>query len=411
MKESSNVTVDKAIECLNSHDDSGALNLFEQAIKENPSVPELLYGKALALARLGRMDDAVTALAGLITQRPEHQGARELIKVLEVELAGKKSAPSDQTESSPDVSIEDLMNMASAALSENNPQKALNYLIESKRLKGHRRNQDYLRALAFIKLGKIGDARESLLEELRHYEDNKEAKELLEEVLKEESSREWCRAQNREPEFTELLQQIRPFSMLPEARLYNLYRLARDVCLQDIPGNFVECGVAGGGSSAMLAAVIKRHSKRPRLLYACDTFEGMPPPGEHDTLKGQDAESTGWGTGTCAAPPTSLEKIAGKLGVFEQIIIVKGLFQETLPLWKTRMGELAFVHMDADWYESTVTIFDNLYPRMVTGARVQLDDYNYWEGIKKAVDYYQTKHNLKFEICDIDGMSAWFIKK
>ena len=203
-------------------------------------------------------------------------------------------------------------------------------------------------------------------------------------------------AAEREPEFKDLLKQIRPYTMLPEPRLHMLYTLAKEVCEKDIPGNFAECGVAGGGSSAMLAAIISRYSKRSRLIYACDTFEGMPPPSEHDVVRGVEAEDTGWGTGTCAAPTTSLEKVARELGVFQNVMIVKGLFQETLPVWRSRMGELAFVHMDSDWYESTISIFDNLYPQVVSGGKVQLDDYNYWEGIKKAVDEYKSKKQGEF---------------
>jgi hypothetical protein len=33
---------------------------------------------------------------------------------------------------------------------------------------------------------------------------------------------------------------IRPYTFLSEARLFSLYRLTKEICLKDIPGNFVE---------------------------------------------------------------------------------------------------------------------------------------------------------------------------
>ena len=77
-------------------------------------------------------------------------------------------------------------------------------------------------------------------------------------------------------ELQKLLCVVRPYTMLSEERLFSLYSLAKQICLEDIPGNFVECGSYKGGSAALLAFVIQRYSLRPRLLYACDTFEGMP---------------------------------------------------------------------------------------------------------------------------------------
>ncbi len=56
--------------------------------------------------------------------------------------------------------------------------------------------------------------------------------------------------------------------------LFALFTLAKKVCTDDISGNFVECGVAAGGSTALLAYVIKRYSKRQRTLFACDERYG-----------------------------------------------------------------------------------------------------------------------------------------
>ncbi len=85
---------------------------------------------------------------------------------------------------------------------------------------------------------------------------------MLDRILEGEPDSKASRVDD--PAFDGLLTIIRPYSMVSKKRLFSLFSLARQVCLLDLPGNFVECGVAAGGSSALLAHVIKRYSKRPR---------------------------------------------------------------------------------------------------------------------------------------------------
>jgi hypothetical protein len=215
-----------------------------------------------------------------------------------------------------------------------------------------------------------------------------------------------------DPEFRQLLMLIRPYSMLGELRLYSLFQLAKYICENDIPGNFVECGVAAGGSSALLAYVIKAYSKRPRTLYSFDSFSGMPAPCEHNVEvgRGMGAEETGWGAGTCAAPVDSLLEIAQKLGVVSIVKPVKGYYENTLPRIHGFVGEVAFIHIDSDWYESTRTILQNFYDQIHPQAMIQFDDYGYWKGCGKALHEFEKERGLSFAINNIDGNGVWFRK-
>jgi predicted O-methyltransferase YrrM len=256
-------------------------------------------------------------------------------------------------------------------------------------------------------MNRIEEARESLREELRFFPDNVGANDLLAQVA--------ARLPGVGPgigdgEFQYLLQKIRPYTMLSEERLHSLYTLARRACEGDIPGNFVECGVAGGGSSALLAAVIKRHSRRPRILFAFDTFEGMPTPTADDTHGDRQADETGWGTGTCAAPESSVREACSRLGTGDVIETVRGYFRDTLPGIRDRVGIIALLHMDADWYESTRDILVHLYDRIGVGGLVQVDDFGYWEGCAKAIRDFEAERNLRFEMQRIDGCGVWFEK-
>jgi tetratricopeptide (TPR) repeat protein len=213
-------------------------------------------------------------------------------------------------------------------------------------------------------------------------------------------------------EFQEILSVIRPYTLLSEARLFSLYSLAKQICLDDIPGNFVECGSYKGGSAALLAVVIKRYSLRPRLLYAFDTFEGMPEPTEADKHNGIPANSTGWGAGTLKAPlADNLDVICQSLDVADIVIPVKGLFAQTLPESKSAIGSIALLHADGDWYQSTMDIFNNIYDRVVPNGFIQIDDYGHWDGCKKAIHEFERRCGQSFALRAIDYTGVWFQKE
>ncbi|HEY9644558.1 MAG TPA: TylF/MycF/NovP-related O-methyltransferase [Coleofasciculaceae cyanobacterium] len=213
-------------------------------------------------------------------------------------------------------------------------------------------------------------------------------------------------------EFQALLAAVRPYTLLSEERLWSLYTLGKQICLDDIPGNFVECGTCRGGAAALLAAVIQRYSLRPRLLYAFDTFEGMPEPTAADRHQGIPANETGFGEGTLKAPVAEyLHQVCQALGVGEIVVPVAGLFADTLPSYKSAIGEIALLHADGDWYESTMDIFNTLYDRVVGDGFIQIDDYGHWEGCRQAVHEFERSQNASFPLRRIDYTGVWFRKQ
>ena len=267
------------------------------------------------------------------------------------------------------------------------------------------RNVDYLRAICFMEENQRDAAIEVLKEELRFFPDNTLAAASLKDLRADNPL-----SGSGDKEFQALLGIVRPYTMVGEARLLSLFTLARQVCQEDLPGHFVECGVAAGGSSGLLAAVVARYSRRPRQLFSFDSFEGMPTPSDQDTHCGQHAEAAGWGAGTCAAPVESLREVCRKLGVEPLVEPVRGFFEQTLPANQKRIGPIAFLHVDGDWYESTKQIFGCLYDQVVPGGRIQIDDYGYWEGCRRAVEDFQRELKIEFKLNPIDGTGVWMEK-
>ncbi|WP_373537653.1 TylF/MycF/NovP-related O-methyltransferase [Microcoleus sp.] len=211
--------------------------------------------------------------------------------------------------------------------------------------------------------------------------------------------------------FKNLLLIVRPYTLLSESRLFSLYCLAKQICVEDLPGNFVECGTCKGGSAALIAFVIKHYSRRPRVLYAFDTFEGMPAPTEIDRHQGIPANLTDFGEGTLkAAISENLDKICELLQVRNVVVPVKGLFAQTLPKYKSAIGNIAFLHADGDWYESTMEIFNTLYDSVIANGLIQVDDYGHWEGCKQAIHDFERMKGESFSLHTIDETGVWFQK-
>jgi SAM-dependent methyltransferase len=301
-----------------------------------------------------------------------------------------------------------LRDQASQLMQREQYEEAFQLLVKAKALRQPLQGLDLLRALYFERMSWPEAAREALQEELRWFPHHDVARRRLDALLAKAPTRPAIARDDAE--FRQLVQVIRPYTMLSEERLHSLFTLAKRACEQDIPGNFVECGVAAGGSSALLAYVIKRYSRRPRRLFAFDTFSGMPAPTAADTHAGQGADATGWGTGTCAAPEHSVREACDKVGAADLLTTVPGFFEDTLPVWRDAVGMLAFLHLDSDWYASTKAILDHLYHRISNDGTLQVDDYGHWEGCRKAIHEFEAARRLRFSLTDIDGSGVWFAK-
>jgi O-methyltransferase len=70
----------------------------------------------------------------------------------------------------------------------------------------------------------------------------------------------------------------------------------------------------------------------------------------------------------------------------EQIFLISGLFEQTLPRYLK--SPIAFAHVDCDWYSPVMFCLQQLYPLLVDRGTIIVDDYNHWEGCTKATDEF-----------------------
>jgi len=181
--------------------------------------------------------------------------------------------------------------------------------------------------------------------------------------------------------------------MCSYARLLSLHRAVLYVEKNKIPGDLVECGVARGGSAAMMALTL---NDRSRKLWLFDTFEGLPAPSKENP----DHPIASLYTGTCRGSLDEVRSSFQRLGIEDKAILVPGLFQETLP--RCGIESIAILHVDGDWYESVMATLENLYDRVSKGGIIQFDDYGFWAGARRAVDEFMKRRSITEPLRRID---------
>lgn len=208
-------------------------------------------------------------------------------------------------------------------------------------------------------------------------------------------------AQN-ELRFHNIYQKHREFTMIPERTYRANLRLA--LVAGRVDGCVVECGTWRGGMIAGIADVLG--PDRRYFLY--DSYEGLPPAGKDDgegAVYWQNNTSSATYYDNCSASEEEA-RAAMSRSAARDYRIVKGWFEQTLPV-AAPTEPIALLRMDADWYESTLSILDNLASRVVPGGMIIVDDYYVWEGCTKAVNEYAARNKWKIresryaEVCFI----------
>ena len=72
--------------------------------------------------------------------------------------------------------------------------------------------------------------------------------------------------------------------------------------------------------------------------------------------------------------------------------------------------KIALLRLDTDWYESTKHELTHLYPRLVSGGVLIVDDYGYWKGSRKAVDEYFEQNDQRPLLVRVDATARVAIK-
>jgi hypothetical protein len=193
----------------------------------------------------------------------------------------------------------------------------------------------------------------------------------------------------------DIILSVNGLTMVAPERLHAFLEATRHVVKHGLPGAIVECGVWRGGATVAAIRALQRMGVTDREIYLYDTFEGMNEPGVHDVrhdgepaiLKFNrlriDRDRSDW----CRADLEGVQQAVLATGYpAKRIHFIKGKVEETIPGRAPK--QIAVLRLDTDWYESTRHELEHLFPRLVSGGLLLLDDYGYWQGARRAVDEY-----------------------
>lgn len=132
-----------------------------------------------------------------------------------------------------------------------------------------------------------------------------------------------------------------------------------------LDGDFVECGVYQGFSTAVVAKYL-RFNEQGRQWYLYDTFAGIPA----DQLNQGDRSPEQF------SAPGLFESVRQRFAGYPNVHVMRGRIPEVLSA--DAPTSIAFMHLDLNSAAAEVAALERLYDRMVPGGYLVLDDYGWY---------------------------------
>lgn len=181
--------------------------------------------------------------------------------------------------------------------------------------------------------------------------------------------------------------------------------------VKDLPGAIIDCGVFKGTSLVRFAGFRDLFGNAySHKIIGFDTFGDFP-----ETEFEKDKKYRKRFISNAGGESISVEQLQQVLkhkGVNDNIELVAGDINKTVPEYVEKNSNLkiSLLNLDTDIYEPAVTILEHLYPRLVKGGILLLDDYGEFPGETKAVDDYFSDKDVEIRKSPF-AMNPSFIKK
>ena len=183
-------------------------------------------------------------------------------------------------------------------------------------------------------------------------------------------------------------------SLTSRPNLWSIIQSLKYISKNNIDGDIVECGVFNGGSLALIAKYSKKLSLKSKII-GFDTFEegfSNATLSENDvTIKGQKYDFSSKRLIKNFYPTVNTVKKNIQDFLHEMpsnLFLIKGDILDTLKENKNIPKQISFLRLDTDLYATTKFQLEVLYPKLVKGGVLHIDDYGFLPGARKAVDEY-----------------------
>ncbi len=164
-----------------------------------------------------------------------------------------------------------------------------------------------------------------------------------------------------------------------------------------VKGDFVECGVFRGFSSAVVADCLD-FGKLKQTFYLYDTFEGIPE--AYDSENRNDPEF---------AEPGLYERVVERFSKYKNVLVVKGVVPEVFA--ETAPKKIALLHLDLNSSKADAAALDALFGRISPGGVIVLNDYGraQYRAQRAAADEFMQKEG--YRVLEIPTGQGLMIKR
>lgn len=153
-------------------------------------------------------------------------------------------------------------------------------------------------------------------------------------------------------------------TLLSPDRMWIIYSFLKNIIKSELKGEIWECGVYKGGTSMVIANLLKRY-KSDYKLCLFDTFEGMlNVNSEIDMHKKGDFSDSNY------------DEVSYMVNLrYDNVNIYKGFIPETFN--NLNNSNISFAHVDVDIYKSVIDCCEFIWPRLNVNGIIVFDDYGF----------------------------------
>jgi hypothetical protein len=181
-------------------------------------------------------------------------------------------------------------------------------------------------------------------------------------------------------------------TMIGSRRLAILRTRVARVIADEIQGDLIEAGVWRGGPSIMMRAVLKAYGSTNRAVVLADSFARLPRPraadDSHDRMMRWDTFSE------LAVSEAEVRAKVEQHGLLDdQVRFVRGWCRDTTP--SLADGRWSVVRLDGDNYSPTMDARTALFPGLMPGGGLIVDDHGSSGSCHRAVDEFRRTHGVE----------------
>ena len=188
---------------------------------------------------------------------------------------------------------------------------------------------------------------------------------------------------------------------------YELFKM-----INKLPGNIVECGVFKGMSLIKFATFMNLlDNKKDKKILGFDVFGKFPQTKfkKDEKMRKKFIKDSG----VSGISKEQLIQILKNKKLNKKIELIKGDITKTIPKYieKNPNLKISLLNLDTDIYEPSVTVLNYLYPKIVKGGILILDDYGIFPGETQAVDEYFQNKKIEIKQFPFQKTPKYIIKK